>query len=130
RLQLHPNRGAAVPFSGAPIYCAGPARSRSRASVTRSSTPMRSPWRWRSSRSPRRSPASPRPAASSRACGGSPLRSLEVFQVRRLLILLGGHQVAVRADEIILILDVDMLVVLGADRFAPDRLRIWIALVF
>ena len=53
----------------------------------------------------------------------------EIFQIRRLLVLLGRHQQAVTADEVIVVLDLDMRVVLGADRLQPIRPGIGIARV-
>src|ERR1700681_3284472 len=41
-------------------------------------------------------------------------RWLEISQIRRRLVLLGGHQVAVPGDEIDLLVDGDMRVALGA----------------
>src|SRR5262249_46290816 len=52
-------------------------------------------------------------------CAHSPLRLLEILQVRRRLVLLRRHQVAVGADVVDLLADADMRIVLGADRLAP-----------
>src|SRR6516165_2436571 len=50
-------------------------------------------------------------------------RLLEILQIRRRLVLLRRHQVAVGADIVDLPADADMRIVLGADRLAPpDRL--------
>src|SRR5262247_3528190 len=49
-------------------------------------------------------------------------RLLEISQVRRRLVFLGGHQVAVRAEEIVLVPDRDVMVVLGTVVLVPDRI--------
>src|ERR1700722_9231598 len=50
-------------------------------------------------------------------------RPIEISQVGRHLIFLGGHEQTVAAEEIDLIADVDMHVVFGAHvLFPPDRL--------
>src|SRR5262245_16281521 len=48
-------------------------------------------------------------------------RVLEVLQVRRLLLLFHGHQVAVRADVVVFFADLDVAVILRAIVFEPDR---------
>src|SRR5262245_28646967 len=57
------------------------------------------------------------------------LRLVEISQIRRRLILLRGHQVAIGAQEIILLADDHMMVVLGTNRLAPDRVFFCIAKV-
>src|SRR5438552_16928447 len=49
-------------------------------------------------------------------------RLIEEFQIGRRLILAGRHQVAVAADEIVVLADHHVMVALGADIFEPDRL--------
>src|SRR5258708_9691902 len=49
-------------------------------------------------------------------------RLLEIFQIRGRLVLLGGHQVAIRAQEIVLLADGDMVIVLGTVVLVPDRI--------
>src|SRR5215468_1832547 len=44
---------------------------------------------------------------------------LEVAQIRRLLPFLGGHQVTVRAQHVVVVLDADMGIVLRADLLDP-----------
>src|SRR5260370_25669539 len=61
--------------------------------------------------------------------GGSLLGLLEISQIRRRLVLLGGHQIAVRAQHIALVADVDELLTLGAYILDPDRPRICVAAV-
>ena len=53
----------------------------------------------------------------------SPRGPLKVFQIGRRLVLLGGHQVPVGAEEISIAADLDVLIVLGTDMLAPDRPR-------
>src|SRR5262249_40168798 len=65
-----------------------------------------------------RSPRRRGPAASRQSLL---LRLVEISQIRRRLILLRGHQVAIGAQEIILLADDHMMVVLGTNRLAPDR---------
>src|SRR5712691_5079977 len=48
-------------------------------------------------------------------------RLIEVFQIRRRLVLPGRHQPVVCADEIVLLADLDLAVVLRANRLDPDR---------
>src|SRR5262245_58084616 len=48
-------------------------------------------------------------------------RLLEISQIRRRLVLLGGHQVAIRAHHVDLFADADMLVALGTNGLDPDR---------
>src|ERR1700722_12002674 len=80
-----------------------------------------------------RSRASPPPArwrtlSSDRAWVSSPirrpslLRPIEVGQVRRLLVFLGGHQTAVRALEIHVVADEDQPAALHAHVLGPDRI--------
>src|SRR5215470_10421047 len=52
------------------------------------------------------------------------LRLIEVLEVRRPLVLLGGHQLAGTVEHVVLVLDVDLKVVLVADRLDPDRLAL------
>src|SRR5713101_6888423 len=56
-------------------------------------------------------------------------RLVEKSQIRRRLILPHRHQIAVSAQEIVLLADDDMLVALGANRLAPDRAFFCIAKV-
>jgi hypothetical protein len=49
------------------------------------------------------------------------LRLFEISQIRRRLVLLGGHQVAVSAEEIALLADFDITVALGTDFLDPFR---------
>src|SRR5271168_1671292 len=46
-------------------------------------------------------------------------RLLEIPPIRRRLVLLGGHQQAFSAQEIVLLADDDLVVALGAKRLAP-----------
>ena len=55
---------------------------------------------------------------------------VEIPQVRRRLILLGGHQVTVRAREIVFCANENLRVVLGAADFGPLRPWIGVANVF
>src|SRR5262249_48477594 len=48
-------------------------------------------------------------------------RRIEISQIGRRLVLLGWHQMAIRAQEVVFIADVDMGIVLGANVFGPDR---------
>src|SRR4051794_19442755 len=48
-------------------------------------------------------------------------RLLEISEIRRRLVFPGGHQVAVGAEEIVVLAELDVLVVLDTDLFAPDR---------
>src|ERR1700722_4279651 len=50
------------------------------------------------------------------------LRLLEISQIGRNLLLPGRHQVAVRAQHIVLLADLDVVVVLAAIVVAPERL--------
>src|SRR5262249_18416027 len=50
-------------------------------------------------------------------------RLVEVPQIRRRLVLLGRHQIAVRADDVVLVADAHVGVVLGAEILAPERMR-------
>src|ERR1700730_16747418 len=52
---------------------------------------------------------------------GSPLLAGEISQVWRRLIPAGGHQFAVRAQEIVFVFDLDPRIVLRADGRAPER---------
>src|SRR3954451_18217120 len=54
----------------------------------------------------------------------SPLLAGEILQVRRRLVLAGRHQLAVGAQEIVLVLDLDPRVLLRAYRRAPERARL------
>src|SRR5215475_1226374 len=54
----------------------------------------------------------------------SPLLAREVLQVRRRLVLAGRHQLAVSAEEVVLVLDLDARVLLRAHRRAPERVRL------
>src|SRR4029077_19160110 len=54
----------------------------------------------------------------------SSLRLVEIRQIRRRLILPGGHQGAVRALEIALAANEDVLVILGAMILDPDRVTV------
>jgi hypothetical protein len=49
-------------------------------------------------------------------------RTLEVLQVRRRLVLLDRHQVAVRANEIAFATDEDRRIILGAIVLVPERI--------
>src|SRR5262245_62381986 len=49
-------------------------------------------------------------------------RLLEISQIGRRLVLLGGHQVAVRAHHVDLFPDADMLVPLGTNGLEPYRI--------
>jgi hypothetical protein len=60
-------------------------------------------------------------------CHASPLRVLEISQIRRRLVLLGRHQEAIGAQEIVFFANHDLRVVLGAIRFGPVRTRIRVA---
>src|ERR1700730_8629855 len=51
-------------------------------------------------------------------------RLLEIFEIGRRLILLGGHQDSVPVQEIVFLADDDQIVALGARRFAPVWARI------
>ncbi len=55
------------------------------------------------------------------------LRLLEIPQIRRRLVLPGGHQQAVRAQVVVLLADDDIHVALGAENLAPVRTRIRVA---
>src|SRR5262249_57436445 len=57
------------------------------------------------------------------------LRLVEISQIRRGLILLRGHQVSFRAQEVILRADDHMVVVLSTNRLAPDRMFFCVAKV-
>src|SRR5262249_2106024 len=54
--------------------------------------------------------------------GPSLSRWLEVAQVRRLLVLLSRHQIAVRAHEIVVLADPDVMIVLRTGVVVPDRI--------
>src|ERR1700730_8263564 len=54
-------------------------------------------------------------------------RLLEVSQIGWRLILLGGHQEAISAQEIVFRADDDLVVALGAESLAPVRMRIGVA---
>src|SRR5436305_4405300 len=69
-----------------------------------------------------------RAGARRRHAAGAPLmRLLEIFQVGRLLALLGGHQAAVGAQEIVLLADDQLVVAFRAIGFGPVRVRILVA---
>src|SRR5215475_6569538 len=51
----------------------------------------------------------------------SPLLAREVLQVRRRLVLAGRHQLAVSAEEVVLVLDLDPRVFFRTHRGAPER---------
>jgi hypothetical protein len=53
---------------------------------------------------------------------------LKPLSLRRRLVLLGGHQVAIRADEIVFLAHDDLLIVLLANIFRPEGLAF--AMVF
>jgi hypothetical protein len=69
----------------------------------------------------------PSPRAVWPDCHASPLRVLEISQIRRRLVLLGRHQEAIGAQEIVFFANHDLRVVLGAIRFGPVRTRIRVA---
>src|SRR6266852_4944170 len=50
----------------------------------------------------------------------SPLHLVEIFQIRRRLVLAHWHQVAVTADVVVVGADLDVAVVLGTRVFEPD----------
>src|SRR5215510_9205046 len=54
---------------------------------------------------------------------------VEIAQIGRRLVLPGRHQVAVRAQKIVLAADDDVQIALGTDGLAPDRLRILVTTV-
>src|SRR6266581_5066112 len=54
----------------------------------------------------------------------SPLLAGEVLQVRRRLVLTGRHQLAVGAEEVVLVLDLDPRVLLCAHRRTPEWPRV------
>jgi hypothetical protein len=56
------------------------------------------------------------------------LRSFEIPQIGRCLILLCGHQEAVRAQEVVFLANDNIHVVLIAILFHPDRTRVGVAL--
>ena len=60
-------------------------------------------------------------------CRASPLRLLEISQIRWRLVFLGRHQEAFGAQEIVLFANDNLRVVLGAIRFGPVRTRIRVA---
>src|SRR5262245_48357735 len=49
-------------------------------------------------------------------------RLLEISQIGRRLVLLGGHQVAIRAHHVDLLPDADMFIALGTNGLDPDRI--------
>src|SRR5450631_3944751 len=69
-------------------------------------------------------PASSRATAMATMRAWRILRSLEIFQVGRRLALSGGHQIAVGAQEIVLLADDQLVVALGAISLGPARTRI------
>src|SRR5260370_30769970 len=52
---------------------------------------------------------------------GSVLWLIEVLQIRRCLVLPGRHQLAGAVEHIVLITNVDLKIVFGADRLDKDR---------
>src|SRR5438132_9876837 len=62
-----------------------------------------------------------KPASTFRdhAIARSVSRGVEVAQVRRLLALLRGHQIAVGAHKVVLLADHDVIIVLGAEVLVP-----------
>src|SRR5437773_12333328 len=54
-------------------------------------------------------------------------RLLEVAQVRRRLVLLRRHQLAVAAEEVALPVNLDVTIALGAILLGPGELLVWIA---
>src|SRR6516164_9879415 len=62
--------------------------------------------------------------SSSRALS---LRRLEILQVRRRLVIAGGHEVAVSAEEVVLLADDDLIVALHARALVPFRPWIGVA---
>src|SRR5262245_30515654 len=60
----------------------------------------------------------------------SPLLAGKILQVRRRLVLAGRHQLAVSAEEVVLVLDLDPRVLLRTHRRAPQRMRLRRALGF
>src|SRR5881396_2725185 len=54
-------------------------------------------------------------------------RLLEIAQIRRCLVLFGGHQESFRAQEIVFLADDDLRVALGAKSLAPVWMRIRVA---
>src|SRR5262245_7438324 len=71
-----------------------------------------------------RAPPQDEVGAAQANTGSSPLRLLEIRQIRRRLILPGRHQLAVTAKVVVLLADEHMGVALGADVVFPDRTRI------
>src|SRR5580704_6763378 len=53
----------------------------------------------------------------------------EIPQVGWRLVLACRHQVAVTADDVIVSADQHMMIILGAERLGPQRLRAWVAVV-
>src|SRR5579862_2770933 len=95
-----------------------------------SAVPRRTSRTWRYARSRRCCPRAPigahsalprRRSAAGWRDGSLPRRLAEIPQVGRGLILAGRHQLAVGAQEIVVLVDTDMQVVLGADDLAPGR---------
>ena len=56
------------------------------------------------------------------------LRSFEISQIGRCLILLCRHQEAIRAQEIVFLANDDIHVAFGTVLFHPDRMRVGISL--
>src|SRR5260370_20072108 len=52
---------------------------------------------------------------------GSVLWLIEVLQIRRRLVLPGRHHLAGAVEHIVLVTDIDLKIVLGADRLDKDR---------
>src|SRR5262245_17477612 len=59
------------------------------------------------------------------SANSSLLARVEVPHVRRCLILLGGHQVTISAEEINFSADLDMIVIFRTDDLTPHRLSGW-----
>src|SRR5262245_47655487 len=62
--------------------------------------------------------------------GSSSTGLVEISQVRRCLILLCGHQEAIRARKIVLRADEDLGIILGTTDFGPVRPWIGVASIF
>src|SRR5215472_11748441 len=56
-----------------------------------------------------------------------PPRRLEILQIRRRLVFAGGHEVAVGAEEVVLLADDDLIVALHARALVPFRPWIGVA---
>src|SRR5580704_19027713 len=53
----------------------------------------------------------------------------KIPQVGWRLVLACRHQVAVAADDVVVPADQHMMIILGAERLGPQRLRAWVAVV-